>query len=185
MKLAIKLYQSGAVRTKYEAARAASVDPSTLYLLTAPSVADPQVKQLTTQVDQLVTDTTVSTKQLVEQLSRKAIQKIGNLMEGAESERVQLDAAKDLADRGSETSKVQKHQVESWSLGADSAKALAAAMVEAAKVRKEYEVLETQDFIRLEGGLPNAQVSAEDEAGKAEDEVQQASKAQAPAEGQG
>lgn len=164
--MALRLYHSGAVPTKKDAALAAGLPPQTLYTVSSPIVADAQVKQLVTHVDQMVEDATVSTREIRERLARLALGKLGNLMNGAESERVQLDAAKDLADRGQETSKVQKMQVESWTLGDADAKLLAAAMVQAARVEQANRALEVQDFIKLEGGL-DAKVRIEDEAGTA------------------
>ena len=97
-------------------------------------------------------------------------------MQSAESERVQLDAAKDLADRGTETSKIQKHQIESWTLGKADAAAMAAALVESARIRQENERLRTHDFIKIDGGY-DAKERIEDEAGTALEGIGQGAKA--------
>lgn len=127
---------------------------------------DSQVKQLHTQVDQLVNDETIDTKKLLELMSRRAIGVAGNLMLSADDESVKLRAAQDFMDRGAETSKIQKHQIESWSLSGKDAKGLAEAMVESARVRQQYANLATEDFIRLEKPKDEAHIYAQ--AGKPE-----------------
>lgn len=111
------------------------------------------MKQLHTTIDQQVADETISTRKLLDLLSRKAIGVAANLMEGAESESVRLTAARDLMDRGSDTSKIQKHQIESFSISGEDAKDLARAMVEAAMVKERHAAARAGDYIKLDGGL--------------------------------
>ena len=153
MRAAIRLHASGACKTKKEAALAVGLSPQTLYGTSAPKVRDPQVRQLYTDIDEMVQDETISNRMLIERLSRKAIGRIAKLMEQTDNEKIQLDAARDLADRGNETSKIQKHQVESFSMSRDDAKGLAEAIAESVRVKQKYAELETQNYIRLEGGL--------------------------------
>lgn len=149
------MYAAGLVPTKAAAADAVGLARGTFYAVTAPAVADGKAKQLHTSIDAMVADDTVDTRKLIDLLARKAIGVVGNLMTGAEDEAVKLRAAQDLMDRGSETGKINKHQIESWSLSGRDAKGLAEAMVEAARVREQYRDLEHNDFIRIEGGLGN------------------------------
>lgn len=58
--------------------------------------------------DQAAKKAVEEVEQLIEKYAAEAITKIHSLMEKAESERVQLKAATDLADRGKRTSKVHK-----------------------------------------------------------------------------
>jgi hypothetical protein len=150
MRNAVRLYSTGIAGTKYEAAKMAGLHPGTFYVVTSPAVADGQVNRLMTQTDQLVQDETIDTRRLLDILGRKAIGKIANLMNSAAKEEVQLKAAVDLADRGSDTSKIQKHQVESFTLrGADVA-ALTEAMVAAAESQRDFGPHVMGDFKRLE-----------------------------------
>ena len=63
------------------------------------------------------------------ELGRKAVQKLAHLMEWSGQEAIQLRAAIDLADRSPETQKVQKHQVESFSLSGKDAKEIAVEVI--------------------------------------------------------
>lgn len=152
MRQALRLYHSGLVPTKGAAADAVGLNRQTFYSATMPIVGDAQVGRLVGEVDLMVENATINTRALVEQLSRKAIGVIGKVMLHGDKEENRLKAAVDLADRGSETSKIQKHQIESWSLGSQDAKSLADALVEAARVKQLNAVVATQDYIRLEGG---------------------------------
>jgi cell division protein ZapA (FtsZ GTPase activity inhibitor) len=80
---------------------------------------------------------------VMHQLSLKALGVIENTMHDASSEALRLKAAQDLADRGPQTSKVQRHQMETFNVSAELAKDLAAAMVESARVRKAFAHLST------------------------------------------
>ena len=150
---AVRLYASGIVPTKKAAALAVGLAPSTFYQVSCQVVNDPGTKALFTQVDQLVQDETIDTRRLIEIMSRQAIGKIGNLMNGAAKEEVQFMAARDLADRGQETSKIQRMQVESFTLSGKDVAGLRESMVEAARVKAANASLTDEDFIRLDGGL--------------------------------
>jgi len=150
---AVRLYASGIVPTKKAAALAVGLAPSTFYQVSCQVVNDPGVKSMFTSVDQLVQDETIDTRRLIEIMSRQAIGKIGNLMNGAAKEEVQFMAARDLADRGQETSKIQRMQVESFTLSGKDVAGLRESMVEAARVKAANAELADGDFIRLDGGL--------------------------------
>ena len=153
MRNAVRLYSAGIVGTKYEAARMAGLNPGTFYVVTSPAVADAQVNRLMTSTDALVQDETIDTRRLLDLLGRKAIGKIANLMNSAEKQEVQLKAAVDLADRGSETSKIQKHQIESFTLRGQDIAALTEAMVSAAETQQRWSGEVLGDFKRLEGAI--------------------------------
>lgn len=89
---------------------------------------------------------------LISALGMRAAQVVGGLMEDASSESIRLKAAQDIMDRDPELSKVQKHQVESFTLGNKDAKEIAAALVSASSVHSQFKHLETQDFNRLATG---------------------------------
>lgn len=153
LKNAIRLYTTGIAHTKAQAARIVGLSPATVYIATAPIVSDPKVNQLTNDTDKMVADATISTRVLIEKLSRKAIGKLGNLMDTGEDDSIRLRAAIDLADRGQETSKIQRLQVESLHLTREDNRALAEAMVRAAEVKGRYAHLADANFITLDGGL--------------------------------
>lgn len=96
-----------------------------------------------------INNTALQTTELIDKLSRRAIEVIGTQMEDASSEALRLKAAIDLADRGSETSKIQKHQVESFTLSSQDARAIAESMVAAATVRQRHSDLRTDNFDKV------------------------------------
>lgn len=100
-------------------------------------------------IDSAIADTSLSTTALIERLSRRAVEVIGRTMEDGSSESIRLKAAIDIADRGAETSKVQKHQLESFSITSGDARAIAEAMVAGASVRKRFAAEVQNDFDRV------------------------------------
>lgn len=96
-----------------------------------------------------INNTALQTNELIEKLSRRAIEVIGTTMEDASSEALRLKAAIDLADRGPETSKIQKHQVESFSLTSEDARAIAESMVQAASIRQRHSNLVVDNFDKV------------------------------------
>lgn len=97
----------------------------------------------------MIQETALSTSALIDKLSRRAIEVIATQMEDASSEGLRLKAAIDLADRGSETSKVHKHQVESFTLGSEDARAIAESLAAAAAVRQTNAALRHENFDRV------------------------------------
>lgn len=143
---AIRLHNSGLAKTKREAASLVGVTAQTISNHTA-KYQHPEAKMLIEEVDQAMARQVYNTAALMEELSRRALRKIGSLMDNAHSEAIQLKAAIDLADRGRETSKVQKHQVESFTVNSRDAKALAEALVNSAKARQRTGYDPSQDYI--------------------------------------
>lgn len=101
-------------------------------------------------VDQAIEEKTIDMAELLKRLGREAVLKTATLMRSAGSENIQLAAARDLADRSTETSKIQKIQVEPFTLDPDAGKALAAALVEAAQVQTKFADASTRDLINIE-----------------------------------
>ena len=97
----------------------------------------------------MIQQTALTTSALIEKLSRRAIEVIATQMEDASSEGLRLKAAIDLADRGSETSKVHKHQVESFTLASEDARVIAESMVAAASVRQANAALRHENFDKV------------------------------------
>jgi hypothetical protein len=97
----------------------------------------------------ILDDKTANTSQVLDRLGRRALGVIGKLMEGSNDERIQLRAATDLADRSPTYSKVQKMQVESFTLGSRDAKAIAEALVAGKSVNEQYKDIAAGDFDKV------------------------------------
>lgn len=143
-KIALRAIALGAMKHR-EAAQIAGVHPAYVSQL---KNSEPG-KNYMQQLDAKFEDSTIETSQLMTELGRKAVQKLAHLMEWSGQEAIQLRAAIDLADRSPETQKVQKHQVESFSLSGKDAKEIAAAMVQAAAVRQRFTAVENGDYIKI------------------------------------
>lgn len=146
MRTAIRLYETGAAKTKKEASTLAGLDPSTFTVNTyrVPGQVQPEQDRVRAMLDEKAVDMSV----LLNALGMKAIERIHDLMEGSPDHKIQLRAAIDLADRAPQTSKVQRHQVTALTLDGKDAAAIAEALVAAARVREEYSISATGDFVR-------------------------------------
>ncbi len=133
---ALRLYVSGACKTKKDASTAAGLHPNYLTMLTGPNGSEP-VKRVMSEMEEALMDRTLDMSHLIEFLGRKALLKIGELSE-SQNERIALDAAKDLLDRSPETQKVQRLQVDSFTISSHDAQEIARALVESAEGAKEY-----------------------------------------------
>lgn len=76
--------------------------------------------------------------QILEALEVKALARMTQLLDHGSTEKIRLEAAKDLLDRGSRTSKVMKVQATSLHIDATQAKELAAQVALARRVREEF-----------------------------------------------
>lgn len=146
---ALRLYASGAVKSKKEAAEAVGLSPQALYTPTMPSLGDTPTRRLMNEIDAALDDKTVDMSRVLAMLSRKAVKKINSLMDNSENEHIQLKAAVDLADRAPETSKTHKVAVANIRMNSDDAKELAAAMVESARARREFAHVAEGDFVQV------------------------------------
>lgn len=147
---ALDLWMTGAVTTKKAAAEAVGISPVTLN----GNAKSPAGLRYIASAHEAINNRTIDTSVLIEQLSRRAVEVIGGMMEDAEQPALRLKAAIDLADRGKETSKVTKVQTESFSISGRDVDALAKAMVMGARLRDQFPEAAEGDFIKVEPDAP-------------------------------
>lgn len=152
VRAAATLYGSGAVGTMKEASEAAGMHPN--YLSMLKSSGNEEVNRIISETQQVILDESMAMSSVMTHLGRKAISKIAQLMESSASERIQLEAARDLADRTPQTAKTQSHTITSFSLNGDDAKEIAAALVASAAARRTYQEIVQGDFVRIEQVQP-------------------------------
>lgn len=131
-----------------DAAKAAGLHPAYIPQLKASNPGKQFVSDLDDQLNEKSLETTV----LMDRLGREALHRLATLMRHCEQPGIQLRAAMDLADRAPATSKVHKHQVESFTLGSADAKEIAAALVESASRRQQFIGAATGEFVKVETG---------------------------------
>lgn len=146
VKLAIRAYHSGAVKTVKEAAEIAQIHPQYLSQL----MSSPVAKEYIMEFDAKQEEKIISTTALLEKLSRDAVHTMANLMRNSSNENIILKAAQDLMDRGPETSKIQKHQVESFTLSGKDAKEIAAALVASSSLKDKFPAAVEGDYIKID-----------------------------------
>lgn len=117
---------------------AAGLHPNYLTMLTGPNGSEP-VRKLMSELEETLQDRTLDMSHMVEFLGRKALIRVGQLMDNSQNERIILDSAKELMDRSPELQKTQKLQVESFTLDGKDVAALAAALTEAAEVAERHQ----------------------------------------------
>lgn len=138
VKQALRLWATGIVRNKGEAAKIAGVSPAYLSILT--SSGNPHVTEFIESLEKKLGDEAVNMADLVREVGRRAFRNTAYLMEHAAKEDIQFRAAQDLMDRSPELSKIQRHQVESVHIGAGDLDRLMGAMVETARMRENPEL---------------------------------------------
>lgn len=165
--MAARLYASGAVKTKREAAEAVGLDPQYFYQISRPAVSNPEVTSIVGEIDHAIQDKTVALSTVIALAARKAVQRVNALMDSA-NEHIQLKAATDILDRNPETSKTQKVLSASFSIEGKDAAEIAAALVRSAQLREKYSDVGKGDFIRIEGenGEQKDGLSRDSEAGE-------------------
>lgn len=146
MKLAIRLWASGSVKSQQEAAQMALIRPAEL---SGALTHNPEAQSLAREVEKIVGDKTVALSQVVALASRNALRRVNELVE-SENEHVALKASSDLLDRNPETSKTFRHQVATVQFNSEDAKDLAAALVAGARVRDQFGPAADSDFIKVE-----------------------------------
>lgn len=134
VRLAAVAYAAGTVTTKREAARLAGVTKEHFTHMTN---HNEETRRIINDTSQMINDETIATSKILQMLSRKAIGRLADLMESP-NDAIAFRAAQDLADRGPETQKTQRLQVESLTLTGEDAKQLAKAMVESADVSRRF-----------------------------------------------
>lgn len=150
VKMAARLYASGAVKSKKEACQAVGLGEQYLSMLSRPSVANPEITSIIGEVDHAIHDKTVALSAVIALAARRAVEKVNRLMD-SNNEHIQLKAATDILDRNPETSKTQKVLSASFSIEGKDAAEIAAALVRSARLREKYPNIGQGDFIKIEG----------------------------------
>lgn len=148
VRMAARLYASGAVPTKLAAAQAVGLTPQYFANLTSPSVANPEVTAIIGEVDQAIHNKSITLSAVIAVMARRAAGRLNQLIESP-NEHVALKASADILDRNPETSKMQRHAVASFSLDSADAKELATALVAGAKVKERYAEVAAGDFVKV------------------------------------
>jgi hypothetical protein len=160
VRMALRMYAFGACKTLGEAAAVVGISPMWL----SQKKNSPAGKAYMESAQQILDDKTANTAEIISRLGMRGLQVIGQFVEDTGDKKLQLRAAIDLADRAPETSKVQKIQVESFTLANKDAKALAEALVAGRSVNELYghlregnldKVTESKEPLQLPAG-PNA-----------------------------
>lgn len=147
IRMAARLYASGACKTKREAARVAQINPE---WFTTMSNHNPETKRIADAVDGAIDDQSVEMSTTLRTIGREAIKKIRGLMY-EDNPHIALKAAVDLADRSPEVSKVHKQEIVGhMSVRPDDAKLLAESLVAAAEARRLYTERVKDGFSRIE-----------------------------------
>lgn len=155
---AIRLYASGAVKTKGEAERVAGLAKGGFYVLRR----NPMVNAAIAKISQEIDSGTINMADAIQRLGRHGVAKIAQLMETAVKEEVQLKAAQDLADRSPETSKTHKVALEAdVTLPASTVSDLARALVEQASRRERYIEAAQGDYVKVSEAVPLLQAPQE------------------------
>lgn len=145
LRMAARLYASGAVPTKKAACEAVGLSPNYLTVMNQ----NPEVKNILAEVDRAINDETVSLSRVIALTARKAARRIGELVDSG-NEHVALKASSDILDRTPETSKHFKTTSTSWSLDGKDAKELALALIEGARAKEKYLAIAAGDFVRVD-----------------------------------
>lgn len=145
IRMALRMYANAAVPTLQAAAEAVGISYVHLTLM----AKSPAGQEFMANAHEIISQKAIETNVLIQQLGRRALEVIAGQMEDASSEALRLKAAIDLADRSPETSKIQRHQVESFTLDGKDAKAIAEALVQGRSVRDQFAHLATENFDKV------------------------------------
>lgn len=145
VRMATRLYASGTCPTKKAAAEAVGLHPAWLGHMTR---SNEETKRIMGAVDGQIMDQTVEMSGVLRLIGREAIRRIRDLM-SSEHEPVALKAAIDLADRSTETSKIQRHEIAVAHITSEDAKELAKSLVEAARVREQFATAALGNIVRV------------------------------------
>lgn len=144
--MALNLYVSGAARTQKEAADAAGVSSATV----SNARRSPAGRAFEENFDTQVAERSMSLSAVIARLSAKALDVMEEQILNGSTEEVQFKAAKDILDRNPETSKMQKVQLESFTLGNKDAKEIARALTEGMALRSYDAEVAEGDFVRVQ-----------------------------------
>jgi hypothetical protein len=113
-------------------------------------------------LDELLTQEYATAQEAIQAASMRAVQIVGGLAENSPSDTIKLKAAADLLDRNPATSKTQRVAVESFTIGAKDAKAIAESLVAARGLREQFAEAAEGDYIRVKDSTaPLALIPAE------------------------
>lgn len=146
VKLAIRAYHSGACKTQKEAAAIGQITPEYFSQLMSSPVAKEYIMEFDAKQEEKIIDMT----QLLDHLAKQAVHTMASLMRNSSNENIILKAAQDLMDRGSSTSKIQKHQVESFTLSGRDAREIADALVSSANLKEKFPDAAVGDYIKID-----------------------------------
>lgn len=144
-KLALRALILGIAKTNKEAAIVGGLHPAYVGMLKNGNLG----KAFMAEQDGKLDEKLLETSQLVDLLGREALSKMGGLMRCSNDENIILRSSQDLMDRAPATMKVQKHQVESFTLSGRDVAEIAKAMAESAAARKEHAAAASGDFVRI------------------------------------
>jgi hypothetical protein len=151
VKLAARLFATGAVPTKKEAAEAAGLNPTYFSVISSPDHSRyiPLVGTLMEDIDKAMHDKSIQTSALLELIGREALIEMRDMMKTSQNAAIKFKATQDLLDRSPDTSKIHKHQVAGFSIAGEDAKQIAAALVQSAHVRAMVGDAVLGDFVRI------------------------------------
>jgi hypothetical protein len=135
VKNAVRLYATGAVKTKKEASHLAGLHPATLGMYMQHNTElQAMLQQIDTEVEAKVADTAP----VLKHLEVVALAVMNNLMRNGGSEAVKLKAAQDILDRGPRMGKVQRTMSVGLTIDGEDAKRLAESLVASRNVTQKY-----------------------------------------------
>lgn len=154
IRMAARMYASGAVRTKREAAQMAQISPEWFGTM---SNHNEEVRRIVDDVDRAIDDKSIDMSTVLRTVGREAIKRIRGLM-FEDNPHVALKAAVDLADRSSEVAKIQRHEIATMNVRPEDAKSLAEALVMAAEARQRYTDQVKGGLVRVQTEVAVAQI---------------------------
>lgn len=155
VRMALRMYVNAAVPTLKAAADAVGISYTHLTLM----AKTPAGEEFMANAHEIMQNKAIETNVLIQQLGRRAVEVIGGMMEDASSDALRLKAAIDLADRAPETSKIQRHQVESFSLDGKDAKMIAEALAQGRSVKEQFAHLATENFDKVGTAIEAEQIA--------------------------
>lgn len=142
---ALRLYSMGTAPTKKKAAEMVGLTPASLYGMTGAFNGNNLARRFLEDTSAQIHERAVDVGALLHRLSLEAIGTIDHIRKNGTTEDIRLKASIDLADRGPQTGKIQKHQVESFTLAGKDVENIRRAMLEGADVQSLYGEV-AQDF---------------------------------------
>lgn len=105
-------------------------------------------------IERRIEEGTIETSQAIALLAKRAVIKMGQLMEYSDRQDIQLKAATEIADRCPETQKTQQIHATTLSLGSDDAREIAKALVESAQARDRFAHIARDGLVEVDLDQP-------------------------------